>query len=239
MPPSQNYHYGSAASADGVHWHSYSDMSMQIDARADTLNNVVYDPDLQVQSFPVPVTKSLADDDHTQEYMTFTRLDCGVPPFGDNPSLKGCATDGFGMRRSARSTSRAFGAGANWSRAETCLHGSAGDECYTLVPFRDTHWRPGLYLGFASFLNTTVGGTFHVRNELVSSGDFGASWTRLAPQQAFIPFGSAAKAFDSHGVYASHPVTDPDNADCLRLYYRGSNGPHVRLLVLPALCVVV
>ena len=119
MPPSQNYHYGSAASADGVHWHSYSDMSMQIDARADTLNNVVYDPDSQVRSFPCLVTKSLADDDHTQEYMTFTRLDCGVPPFGDNPSLKGCATDGFGMRRSARSTSRAFGAGANWSRAET------------------------------------------------------------------------------------------------------------------------
>ena len=50
----QNYHYGSAASADGVHWHSYSDMSMQIDARADTLNNVIYDRDSNVRSFPFP-----------------------------------------------------------------------------------------------------------------------------------------------------------------------------------------
>ena len=41
----QNYHYGTVASADGRHWHSYTDISMQIDVRADTLNNVIYDPD--------------------------------------------------------------------------------------------------------------------------------------------------------------------------------------------------
>lgn len=167
----KNYHYGTASSADGIHWHSYSDVSMEVYARADTANNVVYDSD-------------------AKQYMIFTRLDCGVVPFGNSPSLAGCATDGFGLRRSGRSVSQIFGAGANWSRAEMCAHGEAGDEQYTLLPWRDPSWRPGMWLAMGSFLNTTVdGGTYHVRSELLSSGDHGKSWTRLALRTAFIPFG--------------------------------------------------
>ena len=39
------YHFGTAASADGKHWHSFTDISKQLQARADTSNNAVYDPD--------------------------------------------------------------------------------------------------------------------------------------------------------------------------------------------------
>lgn len=196
--------------------------------------------------------------------MIFTRLDCGVVPFGNNPSLAGgfllffccfllyvlllfcavfvlvlcwffvliamnlagCAVDGYGLRRSGRSVSKKFGDGANWSHAEMCAHGEAGDEQYTLVPWRDPSWRPGMWLALGSFLNTTdAGGTYHVRSELLSSGDYGKSWTRLAPRTAFIPFGTGL-AFDSHGIYAAPPVAEPQNLDCLRVYYRGSDGPH-------------
>ena len=64
-----------------------SDISMQVDVRADTLNNIIYDPD-------------------SEEYMIYTRLDCGAPPFADNPALKGCTTDGAGLRRAGRSVSK-------------------------------------------------------------------------------------------------------------------------------------
>lgn len=210
----QNYHYGTISSADGRHWHSYNDISMSIDVRADTLNNVVYDPD-------------------SKDYMIFSRLDCGPPPFSANPTLKGCSTDGFGLRRLGRSTSKVYGEGSNWSRAEQCVHGEAGDESYNLVPWRDPSWRAGMYLGVASFLNTSGKGNvdhdqYKVRNELLSSGDYGATWIRLAPKQEFIPWGGA-NSFDSHAIYAAAPFPDPDPAQKgrrLRLYYRASDGPH-------------
>ena len=83
------------------------------------------------------------------------------------------------------------GPGSNWTRAEACGgSGETGDEQYTLVPWRDAAWRPGMYLGFGSYLNTTDGGVYSVRNELLSSGDYGRTWTRVAPRQAFIPFGT-------------------------------------------------
>jgi hypothetical protein len=40
----KGYHYGTACSADGLHWHGYDDVTMQVYARADTLNNVVPTP---------------------------------------------------------------------------------------------------------------------------------------------------------------------------------------------------
>ena len=92
----KGYHYGTACSRDGIHWHGYDDITMQVYARADTLNNVVYDKD-------------------SKEYMIFTRIDCAYPPFVDGPSLTNCSHDGQGIRRSARSTSKAFGAGSSWS----------------------------------------------------------------------------------------------------------------------------
>jgi hypothetical protein len=156
--------------------------------------------------------------------MIFTRLDCGVPPFSNNPSLADCSTDGFGLRRSARAVSKKFGEGANWSKAEMCAHGEVGDEQYTLVPWRDPSWRPGMWLALGSYLNTTNGGTYHVRSELLSSGDHGKTWQRVAPRTPFIPFGAGA-AWDNGGIYAAPPVADPARADCLRVYYRGSDGP--------------
>jgi hypothetical protein len=115
--------------------------------------------------------------------MIFTRVDCGLPPFGDNPSLDGCASDGFGLRRSARAVSKQWGggagaAGANWSVAEQCSHGVAGEEQYTLNPWRDPSWRPGLWLGLASFLHIATG---NVTNQLLVSSDHGANWSHVMP----------------------------------------------------------
>ena len=115
--------------------------------------------------------------------MIFTRVDCGLPPFGDNPSLDGCTSDGFGLRRSARAVSKQWGggagaAGASWSVAEQCSHGVAGEEQYTLNPWRDPSWRPGLWLGLASFLHTATG---NVTNQLLVSSDHGANWSHVMP----------------------------------------------------------
>jgi hypothetical protein len=51
--------------------------------------------------------------------MIFTRIDCVYPPFVNNPSLANCSHDGQGIRRSARSTSKTFGRGSSWSKANS------------------------------------------------------------------------------------------------------------------------
>ena len=43
----KGYLYGTMCSPDGIHWHGYDDITMQLYARADTLNNVVFDRDSQ------------------------------------------------------------------------------------------------------------------------------------------------------------------------------------------------
>jgi hypothetical protein len=207
----KGYHYGTACSPDGIHWHGYDDITMQVYARADTLNNVVYDKD-------------------SKEYMIFTRIDCVYPPFVDGPSLTNCSHDGQGIRRSARSTSKTFGAGSSWSKATDCSTGAQGDEQYYLTPFREDDWAAGLYLGFASYLKP--GGM--VPDELLASKNYGKSWTRLNRGTNFVPFGqllpmddgNSIHGWDSHGIYLGPPVPDPHDPERMLLYYRGSDGPH-------------
>ena len=128
-----------------------------------------------------------------------------------------------GLRRSARAVSKHWGSGANWSYAKDCSHGVAGDEQYTLNPWRDPSWRPGLWLGLASFYHTATGS---VQSELLVSSDHAASWARVAPAGTpFIPHGSGG-AFDSMGIYAGAPLPDPANPDRLLIYYEGVNVPH-------------
>eukprot|EP01052_Picozoa_sp_SAG31_P042922 SAG31_NODE_6979_length_1828_cov_1.880278_1_plen_77_part_10 len=77
--------------------------------------------------------------------MIFTRIDCRYPPwYNTNPSLVANCSQPWGLRRSARAVSKQWGTGANWSFAKDCSHGVAGDEQYTLNPWRDPSWRPGL-----------------------------------------------------------------------------------------------
>ena len=64
------YHFGTMSSPDGITWSNFTDVSYQIQARADTSNNVVFD-------------------DSTEEWMIFTRIDCHYAPFSANPSLNG------------------------------------------------------------------------------------------------------------------------------------------------------
>ena len=56
------------SSPDGKVWSGFNDISYQLQARADTSNNVVFDAD-------------------SKEWMIFTRIDCRYPPFNTNPSL--------------------------------------------------------------------------------------------------------------------------------------------------------
>jgi hypothetical protein len=61
-------HFGTMSSPDGKVWSGFNDISYQLQARADTSNNVVFDAD-------------------SKEWMIFTRIDCRYPPFNTNPSL--------------------------------------------------------------------------------------------------------------------------------------------------------
>jgi hypothetical protein len=61
--------------------------------------------------------------------------------------------------------------------------------------------------------------------ELVQSGTYGQTWTRLAPGKAFIPHGPAGSP-DSHTTYAAgRPLIDPKDpkGDRLLMYYAGGN----------------
>lgn len=71
------YHFLTASSGDTVHWHDLSDISSQLQARADTDNNVVFDAS-------------------SREWMIFTRIDCHYQPFNNNPSLANCSQPGYG-----------------------------------------------------------------------------------------------------------------------------------------------
>jgi hypothetical protein len=70
-----------------------------------------------------------------------------------------------------------------------------------------------------------------VKCELLHTVDFGENWTRLAPNQQFIPLGTKAGDFDSHTLYTAWsgeqaPTLNPHNADETLFYYAGGNGPH-------------
>ena len=93
----------------------------------------------------------------------------------------------------------------------------------TLNPWRDPSWRPGLWLGLASFYHTSSG---FVQSELLMSESHGESWERVAASgTAFIRHG-ATGSWDSMGIYAGAPVADPKHPGRLLVYYEGVNVPH-------------
>ena len=59
---------------------------------------------------------------------------------------------------------------------------------------------------------------------------FGLNWTRIAPNQQFIPLGEPGE-FDSHTLYTAWsgeqlPLLNPTNASETMFYYAGGDGPH-------------
>jgi len=56
------------------------------------------------------------------------------------------------------------------------------------------------------------------------------NWTRIAPNQQFIPLGEPGE-FDSHTLYTAWsgeqlPLLNPTNASETMFYYAGGDGPH-------------
>lgn len=136
---------GTFFSADGIRWGGWaSAQSMAVNASpaltADTANNVVWDPNLK-------------------KYIAFTRGWCRSHT---------CNSTEWGERREMRSTADEWG--GPWSSAKEVLHGEAGYEMYSLVPFRAPTWTAGLYLAIGSFYATTDK-EGHVYCELCRSTD--------------------------------------------------------------------
>ena len=136
---------GTFVSADGIHWGDFaSAQSMAVNSSppltADTANNAVWDP-------------------HLNKYIAFSRGWCRADS---------CNRTGWGERREMRSTADTWS--GPWSSAVEVLHGEAGYEMYSLVPFRAPNWTAGLYLAIGSFYATTDK-EGHVYCELCRSTD--------------------------------------------------------------------
>jgi hypothetical protein len=149
---------GVMTSPDGKRWNvSAAASAASMGVAADTANNALYDSDLK-------------------EYIAFSRNHCGS---------SSCNESGWGNRREVRSTAKdgSF-MGNNWSKAEEVLHGEHGYEMYSLVPWHSAKWTPGVYLAIGSYYacgGSTVPGvvTGSVYCELLSSSDYGSTWTRV------------------------------------------------------------
>jgi hypothetical protein len=185
---------GTMMSPDGVHWGDYEPAD-SMHVPADTANNILYDPTLA-------------------KFIAFSRSHC---------TTDSCNESGWGFRRETRSLADNLTSGV-WTPGVEVLHGEAGYEMYSLVPWRSPQWRAGLYLGVGSFYATTDP-EGHVYCELCRSTDYGATWERVAPHRQFIPLGRNG-SFDSHTCYAAPPLIDPRNASNTLFYYAGGNGPH-------------
>ena len=207
-----------AMSADGVHWHDIRNVSGEIQVAADTANSVIYDESLG-------------------KYLAFTRRHCNTE-FPTPPWCTGNATE-YGVRREVRSISLTpdFGA-TSWAYGKEVAHGLANDELYSLVPWRSSSWRAGLYFAVASYYQREPAG--HVTCELVMSGDYGQNWIRLAPHQQFIPLGKNG-SWNSHTCFSANGLVMPSTRQGLtstseesqgnennevRFYFAGGNGQH-------------
>jgi hypothetical protein len=134
---------GTMSSADGKVWNPEtfaSAMAMQV--TANTANIALFDADLG-------------------KYLAFSRKSCYSTgctcPTCPRANCQCPAAEWgkWGQRRVTRSVStRGWGSG-NWTAGVEILHGEAGYESYSLAPFRLPQWPPGVYLGVASFYNTT------------------------------------------------------------------------------------
>ena len=172
-----------AVSADGKTWTDYTSAA-SMNVAGDTANNALWD-------------------DSKKQYLAFSRRHCMTDT---------CHLNSEGQRRETRSTATDFLGG--WSNATECAHGTYTDEMYSLAPFRSPEWVAGLYFAVGSFYADTVpcgrsGPCGLVYCELMTSVNFGASWTRLAPHKEFIMHsadGVYPVGWDSHTCYAANGV---------------------------------
>ena len=229
--PAGSSSLGTLVSADGKAWGGYVPAD-EVDAPADTANQVLWD-DSWDDSWDEADGGGEEEEEEGQgqgrgrgRYVLFTRTHC---------TSSACNESGWGLRRESRSVGVGPGwaeggaahAGRNWQPAVEVAHGEHGYELYSIAPWRSPAWRPGLLLAVGSyFASADAARQGQVYCELMSSGDHGASWTRLAPHQPFIPLGGNG-TFDSHTCYAANPIADPRNASGrVLLFYAGGNGPH-------------
>ena len=201
-------------SKDGLRWHSFRNVSGDMQVAADTANSVVWDP-------------------HTSRYLAFTRRHCNTE-FATPPWCSGNASE-FGVRREVRSVGLSADFNGGWAYGKEVAHGMKNDELYSVVPFRSPTWRAGLFFGVASYYSQYPAGK--VTCELVVSGDSGANWTRLSPHAEFIPLGKNG-SFNSHTCFSANGLIMPPklwvgadstqtyNSSEVRFYFAGGNGPH-------------
>ncbi len=134
---------------------------------------------------------------------------------------------GKNHRRTGRWTSKDF---KTFTPAKQVFEGPNDDyEVYTVQPFRLPQWPKGQYLATAMFFAQDEPEGW-VRCELIQTLDFGQNWTRIAPNQQFIPLGAPGQ-FDSHTLYTAWsgeqlPLLDPGNKGQTMFFYAGGDGPH-------------
>ena len=134
---------------------------------------------------------------------------------------------GKNHRRTGRWTSKDF---KTFTPAQQVFEGPSDDyEVYTVQPFRLPQWPKGQYLATAMFFAQDEPEGW-VKCELIQTLDFGQNWTRIAPNQQFIPLGAPGQ-FDSHTLYTAWsgeqlPLLDPANKGATMFFYAGGDGPH-------------
>lgn len=150
-------------------------------------------------------------DDDLKSYWGLVRLDAAVK----------------NHRRTGRWTSDDF---KTFTPARQVFEGPSDDyQVYTVQPFRLPQWPKGQYLATAMFFAQDEAQGW-VKCELLQTLDFGQNWTRIAPNQQFIPLGAPGQ-FDSHTVYTAWsgeqlPLLNPTNKAETMFYYAGGDGPH-------------
>ena len=180
-----------AVSRDGQHWTDITSAN-SMSVAGDTANNALWDQDLG-------------------QYLAFSRRHC---------ASDACHIKTEGNRRETRSTSQTFN--NDWTNATECAHGEGGEsyEMYSLTPFRSEAWRTGLYFAVGSFYAESAA-EGQVYCELMTSGDYGASWQRLAPHKDFIPHsanGSYPMGWDSHTCYSANGLIGGEENETTRFY---------------------
>lgn len=134
--------------------------------------------------------------------------------------------NGAGRRRTGRFVSKDW---VTFSAAEQVFEGTEDYQDYTVQPFRLPEWPVGQYLATVMYFSAMEAQGW-VHCELIQSLDFGENWTRLAPNQPFIPLGAAGQ-FDSHTLYTAWtgkqgPLLNPKDENETLFYYAGGDGPH-------------
>ena len=202
---------GASFSADGLHWSGpLEDESQQNGRKGDLpgLDNIGQDDGA--------LDLAIWDDDlDGGSYWGLVRVDTGSK----------------NHRRTGRFVSKDF---VTFSAAEQVFEGTGDDyQVYTVQPFRLPSWPKGLYLATAMFYEQDEKQGW-VKCELLQTLNFGENWTRLTPDQQFIPLGTEPGAFDSHTLYTAwsgeqSPTINPhagDGGNETLFYYAGGNGPH-------------